>query len=491
MIIKPKKNLELKINPGTDKEKKTDVTLKNEIGTTKYIVQATIAASGIVERPDVVGAIFGQTEGLLGDDLDLRELQKTGRVGRIRVSITSKAGKSLGSIAIPSSLDKIETAVLAASLETIDRVGPCEAKISVTKIEDVRSSKRAYVVDRAKEILKEMMDLEVPETQELTEEVKQAVRVKQVVKYGTEGLPAGPNIDDSDAIIVVEGRADVLNLLRYGIKNAIAVEGTSVPKTISKLSKEKTVTAFIDGDRGGELILRELAEVGEIDYLARAPPGKEVEDLTRKEVFKALRNKVTAEQALNEIFERSDLPQSPDAETKAERHDQQQLPPPVPASQAKQQEKEREHKDREHKARESREQEDEPEREQRSESHRDRDSSSRQPSKRKEERPSPEVEPFKELIEKLPGTLDAYILDKDKNIKLKVSVRDLVDAMRYTEDVDAVVFDGVITQRLVDIAGERNVRFLVGVKTGNITKKPLHLKVFSFKDIVKDWNEQE
>jgi len=459
-FIKSKKNLDLKVNQ--DKEKKTDVTLKNEIGTTKYIIQAYINASGIVERPDVVGAIFGQTEGLLGDDLDLRELQKTGRVGRIRVSINSKAGKSFGNIAIPSSLDKIETAVLAASLETIDRVGPCEAKINVNKIEDVRSSKRAYVVDRAKEILKEMMDREVPETQELTEEVKQAVRVKQITKYGSENLPAGPNIDDSDAIIVCEGRADVLNLLKYGIKNAIAVEGTSVPDTIVKLSKEKTVTAFIDGDRGGELILRELMELGEIDNLARAPPGKEVEDLTRKEVFKALRNKVSAEQALNEIFERADssppTPSSslPSYSTSEQNSEQEQQLSPRPAG---------------------------PKSRKAPKAIEAKESGAHQ----QESKDDVEMQQFKDIIEKLPGTLDAYVLDKERNVKMKVSVRDLVDAMKYTDDVDAVVFDGVITQRLVDIAGERNVKYLVGVKTGNITKKPLHLKVLSFKDVIKDW----
>jgi len=482
-IIKSNKNSDTKSNSNQEKEKKTDVTLKNEIGTTKYIVQATIGASGIVERPDVVGAIFGQTEGLLGDDLDLRELQKTGRVGRIRVSIASKGGKSYGTISIPSSLDKIETAVLAASLETIDRVGPCEAKIGVTKIEDVRSSKRAYVVDRAKEILKEMMDIEVPETQELTEEVKQAVRVKQITKYGSESLPAGPNIDDSDAIIICEGRADVLNLLKYGIKNAIAVEGTSIPKSISKLSKEKTVTAFIDGDRGGELILRELMEVGEIDYLARAPPGKEVEDLTRKEVFKALRNKVTAEQALNEIFERSELPSSLVKEESSEESPQPQsaaknLPPhpkpqPPPVSTSQESSKGGGKKDKE------------------KPKERTKDKDKEKPQPPKESREPEELEQFKEVIDKLPGTLDAYILDKDRNVKLKVSVRDLVDAMRYTEDVDAVVFDGVITQRLVDIAAERSVRYLVGVKAGNITKKPLNLKVLSFKDVISDWQSSE
>ena len=464
MFIKSKKSLELKVNH--DKEKKTDVTLKNEIGTTKYIIQANINASGIVERPDVVGAIFGQTEGLLGDDLDLRELQKTGRVGRIRVSINSKGGKSFGSISIPSSLDKIETAVLAASLETIDRVGPCEAKINVNRIEDVRSSKRAYVVDRAKEILKDMMDREVPETQELTEEVKQAVRVKQITKYGPENLPAGPNIDDSDAIIVCEGRADVLNLLKYGIKNAIAVEGTSVPDTITKLSKEKTVTAFIDGDRGGELILRELMELGEIDNLARAPPGKEVEDLTRKEVFKSLRNKVSAEQALNEIFERSsDSSSTIEISSPDTDEDQLNLVPKQTGPKSTRKYSRKEPKEIKE-IKEIKEPQAEP-------------------------KDDDELEQFKPIIEKLPGTLDAYVLDKDRNVKMKVSVRDLVDAMKYTDDVDAVVFDGVITQRLVDIAGERNVRYLVGVKTGNITKKPLHLKVLSFKDVAKDWQNND
>ncbi|MHC1587871.1 MAG: DNA primase DnaG, partial [Candidatus Syntropharchaeia archaeon] len=206
--------------------------------TTKYIIYASITADGVVERPDVVGAIFGQTEGLLGPDLDLRDLQKTGRIGRIEVNIESKGGKSTGTILIPSSLDKTETSVLAASLETIDRVGPCVAKITVSKIEDIRATKRKQIIERAKHIVKEMFEEGVPESHEILEEVRQAVRVEEITYYNN--LPAGPNIEDSDAILVVEGRADVLNLLRHGIKNAIAVEGTNVPSIIGELSKTKT-----------------------------------------------------------------------------------------------------------------------------------------------------------------------------------------------------------------------------------------------------------
>ena len=264
--------------------------------TTKYLIHAEIVAEGVVERPDVVGAVFGQTEGLLGEDLDLRELQKTGRIGRIEVKIESKGGRSYGEIKVPSSLDKVETAILAAALETIERVGPCSAKIKVKKIEDVRASKRKKIVERAMDILRELFEEPEIESEKIVEIVRQAVRADEIIEYGEEKLPAGPAIDDSDAIIVVEGRADVLNLLKHGIKNVIAVEGTNIPKTIIELSKKKTVTAFLDGDRGGDLILKELLQVADIDYVARAPEGKGVEDLTQKEILKALRNKIPVEQ---------------------------------------------------------------------------------------------------------------------------------------------------------------------------------------------------
>ena len=233
-------------------------TKAEEISTTKYLIHAQINANGIVEKPDVVGAIFGQTEGLLSNDLDLRELQKTGRIGRIKVNITSRGGRSKGEIVIPSSLDRVETAILAASLETINRVGPCEAYIQVSKVEDVRAVKRKKVVDRAKEIYAGMMDEVTPESLKMIEEVKEAMRIHEITDFGDEKLPAGPNVRTSDAILVVEGRSDVLNLLKHGIKNAIAVEGVSVPKTVAELTRKKTVTAFVDGDRGGELILKEL-----------------------------------------------------------------------------------------------------------------------------------------------------------------------------------------------------------------------------------------
>ena len=278
--------------------------------TTKYLIHISLTAEGVVEKPDVVGAIFGQTEGLLGEDLDLRDLQRTGRVGRIDVQITSRKGETTGEILISTSLDRAETAILAASLETIDRVGPCVAHVTVESIEDIRVSKRRKIVDRAKEILIERFDEGTIDSNELLDDVRQSLRIEKIGSVGEEKVPAGPNVLDSDAIIIVEGRADVLNLLRFGIKNSVAVEGTNIPQTVVDLCEKKTATAFFDGDRGGELILRELLQVADIDFVAFSPRGKSVEDMTKKEVIKTLRNKVPVEYVREHYFEDSaELPQ--------------------------------------------------------------------------------------------------------------------------------------------------------------------------------------
>ena len=273
--------------------------MQNE-DTTKYIIRTKITADGVIERPDIVGAIFGQTEGLLGTDLDLRELQKTGRIGRIEVMVTTKNGKTRGNIFIPSSLDKVKTSVLAASLETIDRVGPCVAKIEVTKIEDVRASKRVDIVERAKNIYKTMFDEDLLEAQEITDVIRESVRVEGITSYGKNKLPAGPEYN-SNEIIVVEGRADVLTLLKYGIKNTISVGGTNIPSEVVDLLKGKKVTVFTDGDRGGELIIRELIQLTNVDSVARPPDGKAVEDLIQKEIVMALRRKMTTDQYIEKF----------------------------------------------------------------------------------------------------------------------------------------------------------------------------------------------
>lgn len=376
--------------------------------TAKYVIWAKFDVDGVVEKPDVIGALFGQTEGLFGPELDLRELQKTGRIGRIEIEIESKHDHTTGTIIIPSSLDRVATAVLAAAIESVDRVGPCNAKITIEKIEDVRETKRRMVIERAKEILKHWTLESTPSVEEILKEVGEAIKVAEVISYGPEKLPAGPDIDSSDSIVVVEGRADVINLLKCGIRNVIAVEGAKIPETIIKLSREKEVTAFLDGDRGGDLILKELLQVAKVDYVARAPPGREVEDLTPKEVLKALRERVPVEQL--------------------------------------------------------------------------REERGRRPPKEVVRKVAVPKE-IKQFVDELRGTLEAVILDSDFNVLHRIPVSELAETLGRVEEAYAVVFDGVITQRIVDIAGEKGVKYIVADRIAEIARRPIDIKLCAFSEV--------
>jgi DNA primase len=406
----------------------------------KYIVHATIEIEGVVDRPDVIGAIFGQTEGLLGSELELRELQRSGRIGRIEVNVDTKTGKTRGSIIIPSSLDKAETSIVGAALEIIERIGPCNAKIIVTKIEDVRISKRTQVVSRAKELLKQMMENVMPDSQELSDEVAESVRVLEIQTYGKDRLPAGPGIDESDEILVVEGRADVLNLLKHGIKNSIAMNGTSVPETVKELSKKKEITAFVDGDRGGNLILKQLLSVADVDYVTRAPDGKEVEEITKKEIHKAVRGRISAEQAKLELGK--DVEKLASVSNSIRK---QSMATPQTSTRPS--------------------------------------TPSGRPPFRRPEPPKPtakkvsveEKKKFSDMLENLVGTRGAHVLDDKLNILGKVPITELETTIKsLSGGVYAIVFDGSIERNLVKTAEISNVKFLVGMDS---KVKPQETKV--------------
>ena len=433
--------------------------------TTKYLIQARLEAEGIVEKPDVVGAVFGQTEGLLGEELDLRDLQKSGRIGRIEVDAQSKKGRTEGTILIPSSLDQVETSILAAALETIDRVGPCKASIKVDKVEDVRISKRNKIIERARQLLAAMVEESKTSGTDLLDEVRGSVTVAEIVSFGPERLPSGPNVADSDAIIVVEGRQDVLNLLRSGIKNAVAVEGTNVPKTIQELSKERALTAFVDGDRGGDLILRELLQVAEVDFIARAPRGKEVEELTQKQIMKALRNKIPADQYIEmyglsgQVYKpESEFPEAPGAPKGGEGR-------PEPRGEFRSEPRE---------AREPRE--------------------PREPRESREPAPAPALTPttktlnprlekYRDMLLAMGGSSKARLLDEGDGVVAEVPVRELVDTLKTSKQTRALVFDGIITQRILDIASEMSMHSVVGTKMGTITKQPAGVEVWTRSDL--------
>lgn len=261
----------------------------------KYIIHAKFESEGAVEKPDIIGAVFGQTEGLLGEDLEMRELQRSGKIGRIEVTTSSEDRKTLGEIEVPSAMDKTETTIIAAALETIERIGPSDTKIVVEDIEDVRGSKRDYILERAKKLMEKLGE-SGNGISEMTSEIKTAARTSKIQSYGTENLSCGDISEDE--LIIVEGRADVVNLLKNGVKNVIAMNGTKLPDSVSDLSKEKTTTLFVDGDRGGTLIIKNVTENADIDYITMAPEGKEVEELAGKEILQALRKRVKASEYL-------------------------------------------------------------------------------------------------------------------------------------------------------------------------------------------------
>jgi DNA primase len=372
--------------------------------TIKYVIRARFEIEGVVEKPDVIGAVFGQTEGLFGPELDLRELQKSGRIGRIEIELHSKQDRTTGTITIPTSLDRVSTALLAASLESINRVGPCSAKVTLEKIEDVREARRKAIIDRAKEILHQWTIEAMPSVDEVFKEVAETLKVAKVEKYGPEELSAGPEVDSSKEIVIVEGRADIINLMRCGIHNVIALEGAKVPETIKKLCKEKEATAFLDGDRGGDLILKELLQVTNIKYVARAPRGKEVEELNCKEIFDALEAKVPVEEIL------------------------------------------------------------------------------------KPRREKPRIEIPKEVVQiakELNGTLEAVLLNEKLEPIERLPVNQLAEKLQQLNGVDTVVFDGIITQRIVDIANEKNIKHIVASRVSEAVKPPLNVQLTTFPEIIE------
>ena len=424
----------------------------------KYTIYAKFTAEGPVEKPDVIGAIFGQTEGLLGEELELRELQKNGKIGRIEVSITIKESKAEGIIEIPTSLDKTETTIIAAAIETIDRVGPCTAKVSIDKIDDVRGGKGDYVLSRAKALLEKM---DTPDAREMHLAVLSSARAAKIQEYGNEKLPAGPDMENKE-LIVVEGRADVVNLLKYGIKNVIGMNGVSLPKTISELSKERQLTIFLDGDRGGDLILKDALANARVEFVARAPDGKEVEELTGKEIQTVLRAKVSPEEFLeNRKYSRG----RPRAYERSSPHGEYERRPSI-RTRSREGYSDRGRYDRDERPRRTY-----------------RRVEAAENFKQKVEEigevgpaNAAERKKFQEMILEVEGTNGALLVDQEMNVMRKVSGIDIGNATgRSRKPVYAVVFGGMVTSPIIRAAEYSNVKRLVAKNFSSFEAQSIEL----------------
>lgn len=436
---------------------------KTYLSTVKYVIKTDFLVEGIVDKHDIIGAIFGQSEGLIGEEMDLKELQRNGKLGRIEVETQTKSGKTVGKLIIPSSLDRVQTSILAAAIESIDKVGPCDSSFKTESIEDARREKRKVVTERAKELLLKM-GIDMPETQELTQAIRERARTSDLREIGRDKIAIGPEVDTSNELILVEGRADVINLLKHGIKNVAEVGGAKVPRTMLNLANGKHVTLFVDGDRGGDIIARQLAMAMKLDFVAKAPDGKEVEELTLKEILSSLRKKEEVKQALRprarfEARESATPFRSrakPSYRSQRSFADREERRPRARTGFAGRTGF-RDRSERDHGTR--------------------RDFGRPRPFAARsqglpERRPLPlkpnDLKEFSKPMQELEGSLKARFLDDKMHPVKEVNVRDLLKEMKNHKGASAIVLDGIVTKRLLEEAEKNDVKHLVGVKKGRI-----------------------
>jgi len=382
-------------------------------GIVKYLVRLKFEVDGVVERADVIGAIFGQTEGLFGPEMNLNELQKSWKVGRIEINLESKNDKTRGEVIVPMSTDIGTAALIAAAVESVDKVGPCSAHFNLGAIEDVRATKRKQIVDRAKLIVRDWSSKTSSEGENVLKDVTESTKRARVINYGLENLPAGPGVYSSELVYLVEGRADVVLFLRAGIENVVALEGTSVPDSIIELGKKKRLIAVLDGDRGGDLIEKELGQVVRVEKVIRAPTGKEVEDLTPIDVINMLR----AEK----------LETAPGLRREK--------------------------------------------------------TTERAPEKAQEEPDEPIVLKTRELYPNLNGTLEAVLLDQGLQEVGRFPISELVQKMEGSNGAHFLVFDGIVTQRLVESATKVGVKGIIGHRTGELNNVPDDVRIGTFREL--------
>ncbi len=383
-------------------------------GIVKYLVRLRFEVDGVVERADVIGAIFGQTEGLFGPEMNLNELQKSWKVGRIEINLESKNDKTRGEVIIPMSTDIGTAALIAAAVESVDKVGPCSARVTLGAIEDVRATKRKQIVDRAKVIVREWSSKTSSEGENVLKDVTESTKRAKVINYGMENLPAGPGVYTSDLVYLVEGRADVVLFLRAGVENVVALEGTSIPDSIIELGKKKRLIAVLDGDRGGDLIEKELAQVVRVENVIRAPTGKEVEDLTPIDVINMLK------------------PERAEAPPRGARRER---------------------------------------------------AAGKAEEKVQAEADEPVVVKTRELYPDLNGTLEAVLLDQGLQEVGRYPISELVQKMQGASGAYFLIFDGIVTQRLVESATKVGIKGIIGHRTGELNEIPDDVRVGTFRDL--------
>ncbi len=398
-------------------------------GTIKYLIKLKFKIEGIVEKADIIGAIFGQTEGLFGPELDLNELQKNWKIGRIELNAQSKNDLVTGEVTIPSSADITMTSLIAAAIESVEKVGPCNSKFQLVSIEDIRATKRKQITERAKEILKDWYIKSSSEGERAQNEVYDTLKPNKVSEFGEDKLPAGPLANESKDIILVEGRADIINLMRAGFENTIALNGVKLPDSVIKLKGKRNFIAFLDGDRGGDLIQKEVEQMlGRVPVL-RAPTGKEVEELTPSQIKDILDAHLSRAEAVKaEAKVRGEPRTEPRTELRTETKEELKVEAPPPINKEL-------------------------------------------------------LDKVKELYPSLKETLEGCILDEKLGVLARLPVNDMLRNLQMTKDGAYLIFDGIVTQRVIESASKANYKAIVGYKLGDGLDVPQAIQVYTFSQL--------
>ena len=413
-------------------------------GIVKYHVKLSFEVDGLVEKADIIGAIFGQTEGLLGPEMNLNELQKVSKVGRIEVNVDTKSNIAKGDALIPMSTDISTAALIAAAIESIDKVGPFQAHFILSGIDDIRAIKKKVIVDRAKKIVQEWATKTISEGEEMLKDVYDASKPGKLTAFGKAQLACGTGVFNSEWIILVEGRADVINLLRAGFDNAIAIEGAKIDETITHLTEGKKVIAFLDGDRAGDLILKELQGLVSVDKVYRAPQGREVEECTPLEISEILGN--IFEESKEDTFPRKQtpFPQKKYHKTEKEKPVFQQSPQKIPQSN-------------------------------------NVESILVQTNNAIKSDTAPNST-IRDIYSQINETLEAIVLDGSMNTIIKVPVSEIVKKLDDISGGKILILDGIVTQRLIDASDKAGIEQIVGHRLADI-KRNSSLKINTFSEI--------
>lgn len=414
-------------------------------GIVKYHVKLSFEVDGLVEKADIIGAIFGQTEGLLGPEMNLNELQKVSKVGRIEVNVDTKSNIAKGDALIPMSTDISTAALIAAAIESIDKVGPFQAQFVLSGIDDIRAIKKKVIVDRAKKIVQEWATKTISEGEEMLKDVYDASKPGKLTSFGKAQLACGTGVFNSEWIILVEGRADVINLLRAGFDNAIAIEGAKIDESIKTLTDGKKVIAFLDGDRAGDLILKELQGLVNIEKVYRAPQGREVEECTPLEISEILGN--LFETPKSELVPRK-MTQFP-GQKKYHKSDKEksiiQQSPQVVSQQNI------------------------------VESVSLENNSTIQDN-------TEYNSIIREIYSQINESLEAILLDSSLKTIIKVPVSEIVKKLDDTSGGKILILDGIVTQRLIDASDKAGIAQIVGHRLADI-KRNSSIKINTFNEI--------